>query len=275
MDAVGIAFALLSISSPGLHFLPPEERVALAREVNHEGASAVHDHPERFGLLASLPLPDIDATLAEIDHAADILVVDGFSMMTNYDGIYLGDPRFEPVFAELGRRSALVAIHPTSPPGSEMTAIGRPAPMLEFPFDTTRTVFDLILHGTLRHNSSVRVIVPHVGSALTTLADRVQGFTTTFAARGGDADIDVHRELNGLYFDTAGDPFPNALLALRQIVDSTRILYGSDAPFAPQHMIETGATRLMQTDLLTDQTRSQLLRYNALGLIPRLEEQLR
>lgn len=68
------------------------------------GAQIVRDHPGRFGLFASLPLPDIDGALAEIGYAFDILDADGVIMETNVHGVYLGDQRLEPVFAELARR---------------------------------------------------------------------------------------------------------------------------------------------------------------------------
>ena len=82
MDRLGIATSLLSISSPGVYF--GDERAArdLAREMNEIGRRAVMDHPGRFGLLASLPLPDVDAAIAEIAYCCDHLAVDGFALLT-------------------------------------------------------------------------------------------------------------------------------------------------------------------------------------------------
>ena len=110
MDRLGIATSLLSVSSPGVHL--GDAAVDLAREVNEAGRRAVVDHPGRFGLLASLPLPDVDAAIAEIAHCCDHLDVDGFVLLTNVGGTYLGDPSFEPVFRELDRRRARVLAAP-------------------------------------------------------------------------------------------------------------------------------------------------------------------
>jgi predicted TIM-barrel fold metal-dependent hydrolase len=265
MDEAAIGAALLSVSSPGLHFLPADERPELARAVNSEGAEAVREHPRRLGLLASLPLPDVDAALEEIAHAADVLKSDGFVLMSNYDGVYLGDPRLDPVMAELDGRRALVAIHPTSPAGAELTDLGRPRPMIEFPIDTTRAVVNLILSGSLERNAAIRMVVPHVGSALTVLADRVQGFTSAFGE-----SRDVFAALRSLWFDITGDPFPNALAALMRIADPSRILYGSDTPFAPAPVIARSARALREAELLTKEQRAGVLRENALVLVPRL-----
>jgi 6-methylsalicylate decarboxylase len=272
MDDVGIASALLSISSPGVHFLPAAGRPSLTRQVNEEGAQAVRDRPSRFGLLATLPLPDVDATLAEIEHGCDVLAVDGFVLMTNYDGIYLGDERFETVMSELDRRGAVVALHPTSPPGSELTSLGRPRPMIEFIFDTTRAVVNLLLTGTLRRHPSIRVIVPHVGSALPTLVDRVAVFTQAFRGVEGEPE-DVFAGLRSLFFDLTGAPFPNSLAALLRVAAPDRILYGSDTPFAPQAIIERSARELIDSDLLDGPMQSAVLRANALTLFSGLEAQ--
>ena len=149
MDRLGIATSLLSISSPGVHFGDDATAVELAREVNEAGRRAVVDHPGRFGLLASLPLPDVDAAIAEIAYCCDHLDVDGFVLLTNIGGTYVSDASFAPVFRELDRRGARVLLHPTSPACWEHTSFGRPRPMLEFFFDTTRAVVDLVLNGTI------------------------------------------------------------------------------------------------------------------------------
>jgi predicted TIM-barrel fold metal-dependent hydrolase len=268
MDAVGVESALVSISSPGVDLGPGTDPVRLAREVNDDGADVVRGHPRRFGLLASLPLPDVDAALEEIRHAVDDLDVHGFVLMTNYRGIYLGDPRFDEVMDEFERREALVALHPTSPPAADAVTLAHPRPMLEFPFDTTRAIVNMILNGTLRRRRHIRVLIPHVGAALPVLADRVHAFTAAFA-RGEDA-IDVHAELRTMWFDTAGAPLPNALAALLRLVGHERIVYGSDVPFAPLPLIERSAERLSVTDLLDDTERQAVMRANALALVPRL-----
>jgi len=93
MDAMGIATAMLSVSSPHLNFGDDAAARVLARQANEEGADLVRKYPKRFGLLASLPLPDTQASIAEIGYALDTLGADGFTVPTNACGVYLGDPR--------------------------------------------------------------------------------------------------------------------------------------------------------------------------------------
>lgn len=126
-------------------------------------AQVVAQNPNRFGLLAALPMADADAALAELALAADELGADGVSIATNYDGAYLGDPRFLPVFHELARRGLPVFVHPTRSPCFEQVGLGRPAPLLEYPMDTARSVIDAIFAGLLLDLPDLRLVLAHGG----------------------------------------------------------------------------------------------------------------
>ncbi|MER5216850.1 amidohydrolase family protein [Streptomyces sp. NPDC002838] len=204
MDKAGIAASLLSVSSPGVHFGDDTAARELARAVNEEGAALVRSHSRRFGLLASLPLPDMPGALEEVRHAFDDLGADGIVLLTHYDGRHLGDSFYEPLMAELDRRAAVVSLHPTSPPCWEATSNGLPRPMLEFPFETARAVTGLIVGGVLDRYPGIRFIVPHAGAALPALADRI----AAFALVTDGPPVDVLGALRGLYYDLAGSPSP-------------------------------------------------------------------
>jgi 6-methylsalicylate decarboxylase len=241
MDRLGIATALLSVSSPGVRVSDEVSAPDVAREVNEAGRRAVVDHPGRFGLFASLPLPDVDAAMAEIAHCCDELAVNGFVLLTHVDGTYLGDPSWEPVFAELNRRRTRVFIHPTSPVCWEHTSLGRPRPMLEFLFDTTRAVVNLILNGTAARCPDVDIIVPHAGATLPMIADRVAAFSLVLDT---DPAADVLRDLGRMHFDLAGFPIPRQLDALLTLTTLEHLHYGSDYPFTPELVVALAGERL-------------------------------
>jgi 6-methylsalicylate decarboxylase len=250
MAATGVGAAVLSISSPDVHFDSDStgKDIAardLAAQVNDAGAHIVARQPAHFGLSAVLPLPDVDGALVELTRAYDELGADAIALKTNYHGRYLGDPEFDPVLAELHARGAVVTLHPTSPPCWELTALGRPRPMIEFLFDTTRCVVDLALSGTLARYPAIRWIVPHAGAVLPTVAHRV----AAFAAITG-APVDFLALLAGLYYDLAGLPLPIALDALLAVVGPDRLLYGSDFPFTPAPVVTGLAAALAQAPAL-------------------------
>jgi predicted TIM-barrel fold metal-dependent hydrolase len=270
MNRCGISTALLSMSSPGVHFGDDAAARDLARQVNEDAARVVRGHPGRFGMFASLPLPDVDGSLTEVAYALDTLSADGVILQTNAGGTYLGDPKLEPVFAELGRRNAAVFLHPTSPVCWRQSALGRPRPMIEFIFDTARTVTDLVFAGTLVRHPGLRVIVPHCGGALPVLADRINGMAGLVGSGNAPAAVD---QLRRLYYDTAGTAFPRQIPALLGLVDPDRLLYGSDYLWTPDRLVELHSAEFADTPSPVDGLSWQeLTTANAHRVLPRLAE---
>src|ERR1700691_878288 len=134
MDRVGIETAVVSISNPGIPLRNQTQAAGLAKRCNDFAKQLCADYPTRFQAFAILPMADIDASLAEINRALDDLKFMGVGLLTNYDGTYLGDPRFDPVFEELNRRGALVFVHPTEAAYSPLRSFVGP-PFMEFPID--------------------------------------------------------------------------------------------------------------------------------------------
>ncbi|MER8155446.1 amidohydrolase family protein [Streptomyces sp. NPDC094472] len=243
MDQQGIATGVLSVTSPGIHLGSDAQARDLARAVNEYGAEVVRDHPGRFGHFASVPLPDVDAALTETAHALDTLGADGVVLMSNAHGRYLGDPDFEPLWAEIDRRGATVFVHPAQPPMPLLP--GTPAPLADYVFDTTRTALNLVLNGVMSRYPDMRVILSHGGGFLPYAAYRFSGLTSTVVDRERNAE-DILRDLKRFYFDTALSASPSALPALLAFAEPGHVLYGSDWPFAPQdagtyynHYLET------------------------------------
>jgi 6-methylsalicylate decarboxylase len=125
MARYAIDRAVVSVGPPGLFFGDQGQANELGRLVNEQMAAVRDRDPQRFATLGMVPLPDLDAALAELAHLLDVLALDGIVMTTNVAGTYLGDPALEPLYAELNRRAAYVFVHPTLPPGG--VALRHPA----------------------------------------------------------------------------------------------------------------------------------------------------
>ncbi|MFJ4898184.1 amidohydrolase family protein [Streptomyces sp. NPDC088727] len=253
MDRSGIEKSYVSISSPGVHFGDDVAARALAREVNEFAAGVRHGHPRRFGHFASLPLPDVEGSLAEAAHALDVLGADGVAVETNHHGVYLGDPRFDPLWEELDRRGALVFVHPTSPPHADDVSLGRPRPMLEFLFDTARTASDLLLRGVFTRFPRIRWVLTHGGGALPLLADRIDMFSAVFRDGSNDAPSALE-ELGRVWYDMAGTPFPRQIPALDAAFGTERLLYGSDYCWTPAEgvLVQVGSVDAAAQPSATD-----------------------
>ncbi|WP_405699367.1 amidohydrolase [Streptomyces sp. NBC_01383] len=269
MDRGSIRTSVLSVSSPGTHFGDDEAARVLSREVNEFAAGLVRDHPGRFGHFASLPLPDVEGSLAELAHALDVLGSDGVAVETNAHGSYLGNAAFEPVWSELNRRGAVVFVHPTSPPCHEAVSLDRPRPMLEFIFDSTRTVSDLVVAGVLTRHPDIQWVFTHGGGALPLLADRMELFRTVFLGSGAD-QATVPEQLRRLWFDMAGSPFPNQVPALVKAFGSDRLLYGSDYCWTPAGGAAAQIASVDAAEQPADDTWRALTTRNAVRLLPGL-----
>lgn len=232
MDRGGIGKSYLSISSPGVHLGDDEAARTLAREVNEFGANLAHEHPDRFGHFASLPLPDVDGALAEAAYALDVLGSDGVAIETNAHGTYLADESNDRLWAELDGRRALVFVHPTSAPHVDDVSLGRPRPLMEFLFDTARAASDLVFGRILLRYPNIRWVLTHTAGVLPLLVDRMDTFRPILLPDFVD-DPSVREQLSRVWFDMAGTPFPRQVPAYSAAFGTERLVYGSDYCWTP------------------------------------------
>lgn len=265
MDDEGIAVSVLSLTAPGIEGWRGAERIEIARRINDYGMELVRAHPDRFGYFATLALPDVDAGLAETARALDDLGADGIVLHSNFDGIYLGDPAFEPVWAELDRRSALVFVHPTTSPGVKVLK-GQPSPLEDYPADTTKCALDLVAAGTLARFPSVKIILSHGGGFLPYAASR---FAELLHSLAPDRPADMLlAEMKSYRFDTALAA-PSGLPSLLAFAAPGHIHFGTDYPYASEKVSKTFTKNL---DAYEHFRSGDLIAINqgAKGLLPRL-----
>jgi len=278
MDRQGIDAAVTSVSAPGVHFGDNDFARGLARTCNESSARLIADHPRRFGGFAIVPLPDVDGALREVEYALDTLGLDGVVLLASQsDGRYLGDPQFDPLFAELDRRRAVVFVHPTIPKSSEGIPIGVPGFAAEFTFDTSRAVANLIWTGTVESCPSIRFILSHAGGTVPFLAWRwslLDLHPTIGPDLASRAPRGVMHYLRQFHYDTALSANPHALSSLWELVDSSHILFGSDFPFAPEPITQASIEGVAKFESFDEADRQRIERDNALKLLPRLHERL-
>lgn len=229
MQALNISFATLSISSPHFHCGDAAEAAEVARGSNEYGAALTKQYPDKLAALASLPLPEIGPSVQEIRYCREVLGLRGFALLTNYRGVYLGSRLFDPVMEELNKQPTLITIHPTTPfrrVTDEEEIL--PAPVMEYFFETTRAVVNLIINGTLAKYPNLHFIVPHGGAFLTILSDRLIPLAGVLLK---DKGLDIAGDLSRLYYDLAGFSMSKQFDLLRTMTSESHLLYGSDSPF--------------------------------------------
>ena len=267
LDGAEVDAAVLSISEPGVFHGDEGAAADLARRCNDALAEVVAAHPRRFGALAVLPLPDVEAALAELDRALALDAFDGVVLLANYRGRYLGDPAFDPLFDELDRRGATVFVHPSTPPGPDA---GLPPFLVDFTFDTTRAIARLIASGTAERCPRVDFVMAHAGGAAPYLSQRLEQTGKRLPSEPMPAGPRAY--LQRFHYDVALSAGPEPLAALRALVGPDRVLFGSDWPYVPDEAV--GETIRGALDGLGDADARALMGGNALRLFPKLAARL-
>ncbi|MFE7225644.1 amidohydrolase family protein [Nocardioides sp. NPDC057577] len=281
MDRNGIATSILSVSTPGAWLGDDRQGRQLARRLNEFCAGVVDDNQQRFGFFATLTLPDVEGAIAEAEHALDVLGADGVVLLSNAAGRYVYDPGFEPLLAYLHERRAVVFVHPGELPAEP--APGIPSFTADFLLDTVRAASGLVLSGSLEKYDGITWILAHAGGFLPYISHRIlltmlRGEHKLSQAK---ALVDRRREtkrrldlLRRFYFDIALSSSPTALPSLTAFADPTRLLYGSDFPFAPSAAVRFMRQEYEETALDAD-LRVAIDRGNAEALFRRVGEEPR
>jgi predicted TIM-barrel fold metal-dependent hydrolase len=268
MDANGIAASVVSNVIPCDVLGEAPVAARLARQVNEAAAEVARTHPSRFGFFAILPLPHVDRALEETAYALDELGADGVVLLPHGGEHYLGAPLFDPLFAELNRRRAVVLVHPMDLPQGGAPDV--PGVYADFLLDTTRAAINLITSGTLARYPDVSIILSHAGGLLPYAASRVE------VVAGALANVDRETVWEGVrrfHYDLALS-VPSALPSLLAAADPGRILYGTDWSGVPAPVVERVTRALDESAVLDDGTRQAINRSNALDLLPGLAGRL-
>src|SRR6185503_8797530 len=203
MDRHGIEVAITSFVQSAGNLGRGPEFLKLTRRFNDYAAELCARWPERFGAFASIPLPDVDGALAAIDYALDELGFDGVCLHSNYDGIYLGSPEFDPVMEALDDRGAVVFVHPSMPSAVPAGAARWPGFMLEFPLDTSRAAVNMLFNRTPERFPKVRIILSHAGGAIPYLAGRLAVSPLIDPRLPQLSSSEVYAGLRRFWYDTA------------------------------------------------------------------------
>ena len=281
MDKAGVATSYSSITVPGIYFAegfgnqqaPPgatfkNNVVALAREANEFGAKMKADYPGRFGIWASLPLPDVDASLKEIAYAFDALKLDGIGLLTSIGTRYMGDKSFAPVFEELNRRNAIVYTHPGAGPCCLYALSGVGPTTLEYSHDTARTIVSWVNSGSADRFPNVKWIFSHGGGSIWSaryIGGEIGRDPKAFAAMTQPLRLLSH--LRKFYYDTAATSNFIQMQNLKTLVGTSQVVLGSDHPYGDPVDYVLDLRELQANGVLTLQDRQNIERENVTRLL--------
>ena len=266
MDRFGIATGVLSVRNPRTRV-----SASLCRQVNELAARLIADHPGRFGALAFIPQFDFERAVDETVFALDELELDGVLLHPSVDNVYLGVPELDPLMAALDERNAVVLIHPTSPFYFAELSLDIAPSVMEYVFETTRAIMNLVVSGTIERYPNIRFITAHAGGAAPYIAARLneQGERAIAGVRER-APNGILSYLKSFYFGTAQATSTFSLNALLELVDVSRVVFGTDLPISPPELINDSDDVLRNYADLSADDLVRIERDNALELLPQL-----
>ena len=281
MDRAGVQISYSSITVPGIYFAegfgnqqaPPGAKFkndipAMAREANEFGARMKSDYPGRFGIWASLPLPDVDASLKEIAYAFDTLKLDGIGSITSIGTRYLGDKSFTPVFEELNRRGAIVYTHPGSGPCCLYALPGVGPTTLEYSHDTARAIVSWVNSGSAERFPNIKWIFSHGGGSIWSaryIGGEIGRDPKAFASRTQQPRLLSY--LRRFYYDTAATSNFLQMTNLKTLVGLNQVVLGADHPYGDPVDYILDLRDLQAFGVITLQERQNIERGNVTRLL--------
>lgn len=241
MDESGVKTSVLTLAAP-----QPSSAKAV-RMANDAAAQLKRKHSDRLMFCAALPLPDVEAAIAEAVYALDSLNADGIKLATNAMGQYLGEPELDTLFSVLNERKAVVILHPHRPePVNKSVMQQTPLAMQEYLSETTRAVSNMISRNVMARYPDVKIVVPHCGAYLPLSVPRMKSLTPVMQANKMVGEIDWKANLASLYYDLAGAHSPEVIRMLLTITTPDHLLYGSDYPYVAPQMLTQSLARMKQ-----------------------------
>ncbi len=233
MDAAGIDQAVLSYPTTDAH-LKLGSISQVARIYNDNVAGILKAYPERFIGAAVLPVDNSIDMLDELKRVTNELGFEAISLASSYNGIYLDDKMFLPIYKEAGEKGIPVFVHPqiVNPIGFERVKDPLLTPVIEYVFDTTISIGKLLMSDILRQHPKVKFIFAHFGGAICYLKQRFDATYSMLRSMNFVKDLQAlpSEYFKNIYVDTSGDTTKANFLLSLELMGPKHILWGSDWP---------------------------------------------
>lgn len=262
LKEAGIDLQVLCVGGQQPAFEKPEEAASVARYLNDMYAETCKGHSGRFAAFAATPLPHVDAAIDEVGRCLDNLGMLGVNVGTSIAGRPPDDPAFEPFFAELDRRGAVLFLHPVGVGGPNMDAYGLDF-MVGACFEDTVASVRLVMSGLSTKYPNIKIIVPHLGGTLPFLFQRIDSAIERQKLAGVNPPVDkLSDAVRSFYWDTVNN-YAGALRLACEAFGAEHIMLGTDFPFVlfkpcVEYVQKSGLSR-DQIESILDKNAARLL----------------
>ncbi len=243
MDADGVTMQALSVSPTLFGYrLDATANAIAARLHNDSMISLAQEFPERFVVLGSLPLQDVEASLRELARILERPEVVGLQLGTNVAGVALGSEQFAPLWSAINAAGIVVVLHPNEVAGLDRMRDYYLQNFVGNPMESTLAAGSLIFSGTLARNDALRIALLHGGGFLPYQLGRFDHGWRVRAEASAHISAPPSSFLSRFWFDTLTHD-ELSLRFLHERVGSERLVLGTDYPFDMSPVDPVGQVR--------------------------------
>ena len=233
METSGIEKAVLNYPTTDVHIKLGDEEKAC--KIYNDGLYRIlKKYPHKFIGLGILPIQDKEKMLYEFKRCIKELGIRGISLASSYDGVYLDDKRFYPLYEQAQKEAVPIFVHTqtVNPIGFERVNDPLLTPVIEYIFDITICVSKMMMSGIFNNFHRLKFIFAHFGGVLPFLRDRFDTVYTMLRLRNivkdlGKAPSEI---LKNIYCDTSAVKSKNILKMALDMFGPEHLLWGSDYP---------------------------------------------
>ncbi len=233
MDQAGIDKTVLSYPTSDAH-LKLGSISQVAHLYNDNVARVLKAYPKRFIGAGILPVDNSIDMLDELKRLTNDLGFKAISLASSYNGIYLDDKMFLPIYREAGEKNIPIFVHSqiVNPIGFERVKDPLLTPVVEYVFDTTISVGKLLMSDILRQYPKVKFIFAYFGGAICYLKGRFDATYQMLRSINFVKDLQAAPSdyFRNIYVDTSGDSTKTNFLLALELMGPGHILWGSDWP---------------------------------------------
>ncbi len=208
----------------------PQEGLRVCRIQNEALATLAQNH-EAVLALGAVPLQDPVIAARELIALMQVDGIYGVEVAASVNGVYLGDPRFEPFWAAANASGAVVFIHPTTR-GFELPVLNEYYlwNTVGNPTETAITAAHMVMAGVMEKHPTLKVVLAHGGGALMTMRGRLRHAHSFQPSAKAVLTEDVDVSLRRFYYDSLTHD-ADLLHALIDYAGPHHVMVGSDYPF--------------------------------------------
>ena len=240
MDATGIDFQILSLTSPGVQIFDADKAVGLARDANDQLAASVAGRPDRYAGLAAIAPQNPAAAAAELERGVRKLGLKGAIVNSHTQGEYLDDPKFWDILAAAEALDVPIYLHPNTPSNAMIKPFmdrGLDGAVFGFAVETGLHALRLVVSGAFDRFPKLRFVLGHLGEALPYWLFRIDFMHGASVRSGRYASqpklqrkaSDYLRE--NFYYTTSGMAWTPPIRYVQSVIGMDRVMYAMDYPY--------------------------------------------